>query len=80
MKDSLVYFIAELIGFQGFSMAFETDRGFYAEMQAYPERGRRFASAMNHFSSLIPLEPLFNAFDWASLGKATVIDVGGAWG
>ncbi|KAF2163211.1 hypothetical protein M409DRAFT_68527 [Zasmidium cellare ATCC 36951] len=64
----------------GFSLAFDTPRGFYDEMEAHPERGRRFASAMNTFASLIPLEPLFNAFDWASFGKATVVDVGGAWG
>lgn len=49
-------------------------------MEANPERGRRFASAMNTFASMIPLEPLFNAFDWAAFGKATVVDVGGAWG
>lgn len=45
------------------------------------EKGRRFASAA---STLVPAggtaDLLAGAFDWASLGPATIVDVGGGTG
>nr|POE49519.1 o-methyltransferase bik3 [Quercus suber] len=49
-------------------------------MEAHPERGRRWAGAMNAFAATIPLEGLLSSFDWTSFGEATIVDVGGAWG
>lgn len=47
-----------------------------------PIRAKRFADAMNVFTSRKGFEPshVINGFDWQSLGDATVIDVGGSRG
>ena len=35
---------------------------------------------MSAYASRIPLAPLFANYDWASLGSATIVDVGGGYG
>ena len=53
----------------------------FAELVArHPRRAANFANAMAFYGSMIPPESPVQAFDWASLGKATVVDVGGAKG
>ncbi|KAF7449975.1 Sterigmatocystin 8-O-methyltransferase [Pyrenophora tritici-repentis] len=48
----------------------------------YPERMSRFKDAMSFLQTFPGLEPSYaiKAYDWASLGKATVVDVGGSHG
>jgi SAM-dependent methyltransferase len=48
----------------------------------HPERMSRFKDAMSFLSTFLGLEPSYavKAYDWASLGKATVVDVGGSHG
>ncbi|KAL9053044.1 MAG: hypothetical protein Q9162_005032 [Coniocarpon cinnabarinum] len=52
------------------------------ELQAeYPERAEHFAAFMKHnWSTQNPLQPLVDNYDWASLGSAHVVDVGGGLG
>lgn len=61
-------------------MGHETDKGFYEELREHPDRGRRWAGAMSAFASKIPLDPLLNGYNWAGLGSATIVDVGGGYG
>jgi hypothetical protein len=46
----------------------------------HPERMSRFKDAMSFLQTFPGLEPshAVKAYDWASLGKATVVDVGGS--
>jgi hypothetical protein len=48
----------------------------------HPERMSRFKDGMSFLSTFPGLEPSYTvkAYDWASLGKATVVDVGGSHG
>jgi hypothetical protein len=50
--------------------------------EEHPERMSRFKDAMSFLQTFPGLEPSFavKAYDWASLGKATVVDVGGSHG
>ncbi|KAG8531292.1 uncharacterized protein KY384_002920 [Bacidia gigantensis] len=64
----------------GFSLANNTDVGFYDELQKYPERAKRFRDGASAVTSRIPMEPFLVGYDWASLGNATVVDVGGSYG
>lgn len=53
----------------------------FGELAArHPERGARLAGTMEYFASLIPYGATAKAIDWASLGKAVVVDVGGGKG
>ena len=52
----------------------------YEYLQQYPERSARYGNAMSFRASKIPLDPIYDNYDWAALGKATVVDVGGAYG
>jgi SAM-dependent methyltransferase len=47
-----------------------------------PERMSRFKDAMSFLQTFPGLEPSYavKSYDWASLGKATVVDVGGSHG
>ena len=47
-----------------------------------PERMSRFKDGMSFLQTFPGLEPSYavKAYDWASLGKATVVDVGGSHG
>ena len=65
---------------QGFALANNTDLGLYDELQKHPERSQRFANAMSARAARIPVDYLFQCFDWQALGKATVVDVGGSHG
>ena len=65
---------------QGYSLGHETPNGFFDELQKYPDRLMRFGNAMQASAARRSASPLFDAFDWASLGKATVVDVGGSQG
>lgn len=62
---------------QGWTLGHNTDKGLYDELSLHPERGHRFAGAMSGFAARVDVEPLANAFDWASF--STVVDVGGGW-
>lgn len=48
----------------------------------HSERMSRFKDAMSFLQTFPGLEPSFTAkaYDWASLGKATIVDVGGLHG
>jgi len=50
--------------------------------EEHPERMSRFKDAMSFLQTFPGLEPSYavKAYDWASLGKATVVDVGGSHG
>ncbi|KAF4627553.1 hypothetical protein G7Y89_g10598 [Cudoniella acicularis] len=64
----------------GFSLGHKTTKGLYEELRDHPSRGHRWANAMSAYASRIPLEPLITKYDWASLGSATIVDVGGGYG
>lgn len=61
-------------------MGHDTNKGFYDDLRDNPSRGHRWAGAMTAFASRIPLGPLLDNFDWAELGAATIVDVGGCYG
>jgi hypothetical protein len=50
--------------------------------EEHPDRMRRFKAAMSFLQTFPGLENSYvlTGFDWASLGKATVVDVGGSHG
>ncbi|ROW16770.1 hypothetical protein VPNG_01622 [Cytospora leucostoma] len=54
----------------------------YDVLGSNPERAARFANAMKVFARSPDLDPvhIINNYDWASLGNAQVVDVGGAQG
>ncbi|WZH49403.1 O-methyltransferase [Fusarium acuminatum] len=62
-----------------FSAAFDTDLGMYDYIATHPELYRMFDTAMQAVakSPMSHLKHLVSGFDWGSLGKATVVDVGG---
>jgi hypothetical protein len=67
-----------------FSIYNDTNKALFGIFGDYPERGRRFGSAMHFFTvgDSWELRHMLAAFDWASLDKpgATVIDIGGGFG
>jgi hypothetical protein len=67
---------------QGFQLANDTDKAIFEFFEDHPERMSRFKDAMSFLQTLPGLEPSYavKAYDWASLGKATVVDVGGSHG
>jgi len=67
---------------QGFQLANSTDKTMFEFFEDHPERMSRFKDAMSFLQTLPGLEPSYavKAYDWASLGKATVVDVGGSHG
>lgn len=60
-----------------FSAAFDTDLGMYEYIATKPDIYRLFDTAMQAVakSPMSHLKHLTSGFDWASLGKATVVDV-----
>ncbi|KAF4953248.1 hypothetical protein FSARC_12442 [Fusarium sarcochroum] len=62
-----------------FSAAFDTDLGMYEYIAKKPEIYKLFDRFMNTVASSpkSDLRHLVNGFDWAGLGKATVVDIGG---
>ncbi|KAI5920336.1 sterigmatocystin 8-O-methyltransferase [Camillea tinctor] len=66
----------------GFTLANNTDKSVYEVLGTDPERAMRFASAMkvtDHIPGL-PIEAIPKVYDWASLGNAFIVNVGGARG
>jgi ubiquinone/menaquinone biosynthesis C-methylase UbiE len=68
----------------GFNLAFNTSRPFYRELQATPERSRRFGAAMRWFTSggRFAVHHLIKSYDWAAFDHdgGVVVDVGGGHG
>ena len=68
----------------GFNLAFNTSRPFYRELQATPERARRFGFAMRWFTSggRFSVDHLVKGYDWASFDNegGVLVDVGGGHG
>ena len=54
----------------------------FGEIVKHPDRDQRYADAMTYISNGPGLEHhhIVNGYDWASLGKGTVVDVGGSHG
>lgn len=67
---------------QGFQIANDTDKAMFDFFEDHPGRMNRFKDAMSFLQTFPGLEPSYTvkAYDWASLGKATVVDVGGSHG
>ncbi|KAM0545987.1 hypothetical protein ACHAPJ_011099 [Fusarium lateritium] len=65
-----------------YNVAFDTDVSFFQHLKQFPEREKHFAGYMKSVASNrgTHLRHLVNGFDWAALGKATVVDVGGSTG
>lgn len=68
--------------FQGSALANETDDSTYEYFNKHPEKAKRFAGAMKSFASNASTAPLhlIMQYPWHSIGKATVVDVGGSEG
>ncbi|KAL9031759.1 MAG: hypothetical protein Q9196_000236 [Gyalolechia fulgens] len=66
----------------GFNIAHQTEKLSFDELAAYPQREKRYAAAMEWFSTGPGLEVthIIKGLDWASLGAVTVVDVGGSYG
>ncbi|KAI0478524.1 putative O-methyltransferase [Xylariaceae sp. FL0804] len=66
----------------GFALANGTDSSFFAELAKDPERARRFGGAMSFFTTgeAYSLRHLTDNYPWESLGKGTVVDLGGSHG
>ncbi|KAE8353422.1 O-methyltransferase [Aspergillus coremiiformis] len=65
-----------------FNKAFDTEDSFFTFLENHPHRQARFVGAMlgvakNHGHSLTHV---VRGYDWAKLGQATVVDVGGSSG
>lgn len=53
----------------------------FDELEArHPDRAAKFADAMEYMASIIPPNTAVRDFDWASIGKGKVVDVGGGQG
>ncbi|KAL8911651.1 MAG: hypothetical protein Q9171_003211 [Xanthocarpia ochracea] len=78
----LFHTLAENPDFKGFSIAHQTEKLSFDELAAYPQREKRYAAAMEWFSTGPGLEVthIIKGLDWASLGAVTVVDVGGSYG
>ncbi|KAH6664209.1 sterigmatocystin 8-O-methyltransferase precursor [Halenospora varia] len=66
----------------GFCLANNTDKPMFEFFEEHPDRMSRFKDAMNFLQTFPGLENSYvlKGFDWASLGKATIVDVGGSHG
>ncbi|KAL6721260.1 hypothetical protein ACLMJK_000362 [Lecanora helva] len=66
----------------GFSLANGTDKSVFEYFDQYPERAQRFGNAMISYTSGtgFELSHLVHGFDWRSLGKGHVVDIGGSNG
>ncbi|KAM5343387.1 hypothetical protein ACJ41O_011924 [Fusarium nematophilum] len=65
-----------------YNVAFDTDVTFFQHLKQLPERQKHFAGYMRNVASSrgTHLKHMVNGFDWAGLGKAVVVDVGGSTG
>ncbi|KAG8532388.1 uncharacterized protein KY384_002873 [Bacidia gigantensis] len=66
----------------GFNLALDTPDPVFTFLSKHPERFHRFNLGMAGISQTIGRSPkqVVEGWDWASLGKATVVDVGGGNG
>ncbi|KAH9909710.1 putative O-methyltransferase [Xylariomycetidae sp. FL2044] len=67
----------------GFALAHGTDKSMFDYLQTQPAKAERFSKAMQFYSAGVPEyseQHLVEGYDWASLGAAVVVDVGGAEG
>ena len=62
----------------GFALANNTEKSIYEVFGQHPDRAKRFGNAMASFASGTgyELEHLVKGFDWSSIGKGLVVDVG----
>ncbi|KAF3763274.1 S-adenosyl-L-methionine-dependent methyltransferase [Cryphonectria parasitica EP155] len=67
---------------KGFSLANNTTESIYDVLGSDPERAIRFANSMTVFAKSPNFDPIhiIDNFDWAALGPAKVVDVGGGQG
>jgi len=65
-----------------FNIAFDTDLPFYGYLSQNSALGARFAGTMRFLGAgqEFHLDHLINGYDWAGLGEATIVDVGGSQG
>ena len=82
--DALETFTDQKPNHTGWALAHQsTDKNLFEYLTTQPIRAVRFAGAMKFFSAMVPgNDPrlLLGAYPWASLGAATVVDVGGSTG
>ncbi|KAL9035713.1 MAG: hypothetical protein Q9180_004711 [Flavoplaca navasiana] len=66
----------------GFCLANNTSKNMFQFFEENPDRMNRFKDAMSFLQSFPGLQNSYvlKAFDWASLGKGQVVDVGGSHG
>lgn len=65
---------------QGFALFQNTSRGLYDELRHYPERERRWTSAMSAIALQNDFDFILESFDWNSYPNALIVDVGGGCG
>lgn len=65
-----------------FNLASGAPSSFFEDMAKSPGHVQKFADAMSFFSMMPGFEPrqVVNAYDWATLDEAVVVDVGGSSG
>ncbi|KKK26968.1 hypothetical protein ARAM_007096 [Aspergillus rambellii] len=65
-----------------FSLAFNTDEGYFKYMENFPELQQRFFDGMMSIGQDAGYSAvhIVDGYDWAKWGKASVVDVGGAYG
>ena len=82
--DALETFTDQKPNHTGWALAHQsTDKNLFEYLTTQPIRAARFGGAMRFFSATVPgNDPhlLLAAYPWASLGAATVVDVGGSTG
>ncbi|KAL9614957.1 MAG: hypothetical protein Q9167_000599 [Letrouitia subvulpina] len=66
----------------GFNIAHGTTQNSFEEISSLPHRKQRYAEAMRWFSTDPGFEAnhILDGFDWAGLGWATIVDIGGSYG
>ncbi|KAK7963530.1 S-adenosyl-L-methionine-dependent methyltransferase [Apiospora saccharicola] len=66
----------------GFSLAGHSGKSIYDVFSADPEHALRFSLAMDTFGELpqYQMSKVVEGYDWASLGRAKIVDVGGSAG
>ena len=65
-----------------FNIASGAENPFFVDLADSPSRAKRFTDAMRFFSMApgFEIRNIINAFDWATVGKGVVVDVGGSDG
>ncbi|KAM0187016.1 hypothetical protein ACHAPA_011850 [Fusarium lateritium] len=65
-----------------YNIAFDTDASFFQHLKQLPERQKQFAGYMKSAASNrgTHLKHMVSGYDWAKLGEAVVVDVGGSVG